>query len=112
MNERDLPPFAPYEPHEIIGDHPGDLKIFSNIIIVEGVDTSDFKKANKAVDDHLKKYPEIVEKAQSQGEDVLKRISKRAWIITGLTIAGIAAGIGAKVIYNHKKEKKRQKDED
>jgi hypothetical protein len=110
MNERDLPPFAPHEPHEIRGDHPGDFDIF-NIVEVEGVDTSDFKKANKAVDDHLKNNPEIVEKAQSQGEDVLKRISKRAWIITGLTIAGVAAGIGAKVIYDHTKEKKRQKDE-
>jgi len=112
MSERDLPPFVTYNPDEVTGDHPGNLDIFSDIIEVEGVDTTDHKKADQTVNDFLKNNPEIKEKAQSQGHDIVKRIRpKHAWILVGPLIAGVAAGIGAKVLYDHIKEKKRQKDE-
>ena len=98
------------EGYDVWGEYPG-IELFSRIIEVEDVDPSDPKQAEKAVDDMLTSDSTIKEQAESQGHDILKRItSKRAWIITGLSIAGIAAGIGAKVWYDHSKKKKNSKE--
>jgi hypothetical protein len=111
VSERDLSPFIQHEPHEVHGENPGDLELF-DVTEVEGIDTSSSRNAIKAVNKHLENNPDIMEHAKAQKQDVLLRISKRTWIITGLSIAGVAAGIGAKVLYNHLKEKKREENED
>lgn len=114
MSERDLPPPSPPDAHQVWGENPG--QIFSEVIEVDRVDRADPTSSREEIEEAILKYysgnPEIEKKAKSQKLDVLaKTTPKKILFYLGPIIATAAAVFGARVLYNHYKEKNAQKKE-